>query len=87
MRLPKGITLRITLLGWMVTLVTLGVFVMVIVPEQKREFELSLESKARGVAVSIRGVAAGAAVSKTIPPWWTRRCRFCPATRRLTTWS
>jgi signal transduction histidine kinase/HAMP domain-containing protein len=64
MHLPKGITLRITLLGWMVTLVTLAVFVMVIVPEQKREFELSLESKARGVAVSIRGVAAGAAVSE-----------------------
>ena len=48
----------------MVTLVTLAVFVTVIVPEQKREFELSLESKARGVAVSIRGVAAGAAVSE-----------------------
>jgi two-component system, NtrC family, sensor kinase len=64
MRLPKGIALRITLLGWMVTLVTLAVFVMVIVPEQKREFELSLESKARGVAVSIKGVGAGAAVSE-----------------------
>jgi signal transduction histidine kinase len=64
MRFPKGVALRITLLGWMVTLVTLGVFVAVIVPEQKREFELSLESKARGVAVSIRGVAAGAAVSE-----------------------
>ena len=64
MRFPKGIILRITLLGWMVTLVTLAVFVMVIVPEQKREFELSLESKARGIAVSIRGVAAGAAVSE-----------------------
>jgi signal transduction histidine kinase len=64
MRLPKGITLRITLLGWMVTLVTLAVFVVVIIPEQKREFELSLESKARGVAVSIRSVAAGAAVSE-----------------------
>ncbi|MGJ5819687.1 sensor histidine kinase [Paludibaculum fermentans] len=64
MHMPKGITLRITLLGWLVTLVTLAVFVMVIVPEQKREFELGLESKARGVAVSIRGVAAGAAVSE-----------------------
>src|ERR1035438_7247785 len=64
MRFPKGIALRITLLGWMVTLVTLAVFVMVIVPEQKREFALGLESKARGVAVSIRGVAAGAAVSE-----------------------
>lgn len=64
MRIPKGITLRITLLGWLVTLVTLAVFVMVILPEQKREFELGLESKARSVAVSIRGVAAGAAVSE-----------------------
>jgi signal transduction histidine kinase len=64
MHLPKGITLRITLLGWLVTLVTLAVFVTVIVPEQKREFALSLESKARAVAVSIRGVAAGSAVSE-----------------------
>jgi two-component system NtrC family sensor kinase len=64
MHLLKGITLRITLLGWLGTLVTLAVFVMVIIPEQKREFELSLESKARGVAVSIRGVAAGSAVSE-----------------------
>jgi two-component system, NtrC family, sensor kinase len=62
--LPKGITLRITLLTWVVTLTTLGIFVIVIVPEQKREFELSLESKAKGVAVSIRGVAAGAAISE-----------------------
>lgn len=64
MHMPKGITLRITLLGWLVTLVTLAVFVMVIVPEQKREFEFGLESKARSVAASIRGVAAGAAVSE-----------------------
>jgi signal transduction histidine kinase len=64
MRLSKGITRRITLLGWVVTLVTLAVFVTVIVPEQKHEFQLNLESKARGVAASIRGVAAGAAVSE-----------------------
>ncbi|MFN0172249.1 MAG: ATP-binding protein [Bryobacteraceae bacterium] len=64
MRSPRGITLRITLLGWLVTLITLAVFVMVIVPEQKREFELNLESKARGVAASIKGVAAGAAMSE-----------------------
>ena len=64
MSFPKGIALRITLLGWLVTLVTLAVFVTMIIPEQKREFELGLESKARGVAVSIRGVAAGAAVSE-----------------------
>jgi len=61
---PRGITLRITLLGWAVTLLTLGVFAMVIIPEQKKEFELALESKARGSAASIRGVAAGAAISE-----------------------
>ncbi len=64
MRIPTGIALRITLVGWMVTLVTLAVFVMASVPEQKREFELSLESKARGVAASIKGIASGAAVSE-----------------------
>ncbi|MEO8592046.1 MAG: ATP-binding protein [Candidatus Solibacter sp.] len=64
MRFPTGIALRVTLLGWMVTLLTLGVFVLAIVPEQKREFELGLASKARGVAASIRGAAAGAAVSE-----------------------
>ena len=64
MHLPKGIALRIALLGWTVALVTLAVFVTVMVPGQKREFELSLQSKARGVAVSIRSVAAGAAVSE-----------------------
>ena len=64
MQLPRGIARRITMLGWTVTLFALGVFALVIVPEQKREFKLNLESKARGVAVSIRGVAAGAAVSE-----------------------
>jgi len=34
MRGWNGITLRITLLGWMVTLVTLALFIVVIVPEQ-----------------------------------------------------
>jgi len=63
-RAPKSITLRITLLGWLVTLATLTVFVMAIIPEQKREFALGLQSKARGVAASIRAVASGAAVSE-----------------------
>ena len=64
MRLPKGIKLKITLLGWLVTVVTLAVFVTIIIPEREREFQLGLESKARGIAVSIRGVAAGAAISE-----------------------
>jgi signal transduction histidine kinase len=61
---PRGITLRITLLGWAVTLLTLGVFALVIIPEQRKEFELALESKARGSVASIRGAAAGAAITQ-----------------------
>ena len=61
---PHGITLRITMLVWAVTLFTLGVFVMVIIPRQKTEFERALESRARGNVASIRGVAAGAAVTE-----------------------
>ena len=61
---PRGITLRIALLGWAVTVLTLGVFAAVIVPEKRREFELALASKAQGSVASIRGVVAGAAVSE-----------------------
>ena len=42
-----GITTRTTLLAWTVTLGTLGIFVVIIVPEQKRDLQVGLESKAR----------------------------------------
>lgn len=61
---PRGITLRVALLGWLVALLTLTVFVIGIIPQQKREFTMNLDSKARGVAASIKAVAAGAAVSE-----------------------
>jgi signal transduction histidine kinase len=64
MRFFGGITLRVALLGWLVSLVTLAVFVGVMVPQQKAEFQMNLDSKARGVAASIKAVAAGAAVSE-----------------------
>ncbi|HMJ91617.1 MAG TPA: hypothetical protein VK530_17475, partial [Candidatus Acidoferrum sp.] len=59
-----GITGRITLLSWSVTLLTLLIFVIVIIPEQKRIFERNLESKAHGTAISLQDVAAGAAVNE-----------------------
>jgi two-component system, NtrC family, sensor kinase len=64
MRSLRGITFRVALLGWAVTLVTLAVFVLVSVPQQEIEFRMNLESKALGVAASIKAVAAGAAVSE-----------------------
>ncbi|MDA1316206.1 MAG: ATP-binding protein [Acidobacteria bacterium] len=64
MRLRKGITLRITLMGWLVTLFTLCVFVLGVIPEQLSDLELSLQSKARGIAASMKAVEAGAAISE-----------------------
>jgi len=59
-----GLTLRTALLSWLVTLATLLTFVIVIIPQQKRNFLENLESKAHGVAVSLRDVAAGAVVNE-----------------------
>jgi signal transduction histidine kinase/DNA-binding response OmpR family regulator/HPt (histidine-containing phosphotransfer) domain-containing protein/HAMP domain-containing protein len=59
-----SITQRTALLSWLVTLLTLSFFVIVIIPQQKRIFLENLESKAHGVAVSLHGVAAGAALNE-----------------------
>ncbi len=59
-----GITVRIALLAWVITVLTVSVFVLVTIPEQKQTFEENLESKANGVAASIRDVAAGAVVAE-----------------------
>lgn len=59
-----GITLRTALLSWLVTLATLTLFIAVIIPQQKQTFLENLESKAHGLAVSLRDVAAGAAVNE-----------------------
>lgn len=64
---PLGITLRTALLSWLVTIATLLIFVMVIIPQQKQTFLENLESKAHGVAVSLREVVAGAAVNDDLP--------------------
>jgi len=58
-----SITLRTALLSWLVTISTLLTFVLVIIPEQKRAFLENLSSKANGVAVSLRDVAAGSVVN------------------------
>ena len=60
---PTGITLRITLLAWTVTLGTLAIFVSIIIPEQKRDLRAELQSKASGVAVALQGEVASATVS------------------------
>lgn len=59
-----GIALRIALFSWVITLATLCIFVFITVPRQKETFLRNLESKANSVAVSLRDVAAGAAVNE-----------------------
>ena len=51
-------------LAWTITLVTLGIFVAVMIPEQKRDLRAELESKANGVAVALHGEVAEAAISE-----------------------
>lgn len=59
-----GITLRTALLSWLVTIATVLFFVTIIIPEQKETFLDNLNSKAHGVAVSLRDVLAGAIVNE-----------------------
>jgi signal transduction histidine kinase len=59
-----GITARTTMLAWTVTLATLSIFVVFIIPEQKHDLQVGLESKAQGVAVALQGEVASAAISE-----------------------
>lgn len=63
-RRSMRISLRITLLSWLVAMVTLLIFVLVTIPQQKKIFLQSTESKANSVAVSLHDAAAGAAVNE-----------------------
>ena len=60
----KGIMARIFVLSWLVSILILGIFVIAIIPEQKRDLQEALSSKARGISSSLQGVTAGAALSE-----------------------
>ena len=63
-RKGPGIALRITLLTWMVAMVTLIIFIFVTTPQEKKMFVRQLESRANSVALSLHDEAAGAAVNE-----------------------
>jgi signal transduction histidine kinase len=65
---PTGITRRITLLAWSVSLATLAIFVSIIIPEQKRDLRIQLESQASGVAAALHGEIASAAITEDYSP-------------------
>jgi signal transduction histidine kinase len=60
----SGIMLRIALLTWLITLVTVLVFVVVIIPDQKRIFVENLNSKANAVALAVCNVATWSVVNE-----------------------
>lgn len=62
----RGITIavKIALLTWVVALVTLLIFVVVTIPQQKKVYIDNLFSKSNGLAVSLHDVAAGAAINE-----------------------
>jgi two-component system, NtrC family, sensor kinase len=60
----NGMAVRIALLGWVVTTLTIGVFLAVSLPQRNHEFQMNMQSKAKGVAASIRATVAGAAISE-----------------------
>ena len=57
------ISFRIALFAWLVTLMTIIIFVIVIIPQQQRTFIQNLHSKANSLTVSLREVATGAAIN------------------------
>lgn len=59
-RWRAGIQVRIALLAWLVTILTLLVFIAVILPLQKRTFLQNLESKAYGISISVQDAVADA---------------------------
>jgi two-component system, NtrC family, sensor kinase len=64
LRFLRSIGVRISATCWLVTLLTLGLYVVVNLPQQKKDLRDALKSKAQGVSSSLQDVTAGAAMSE-----------------------
>jgi hypothetical protein len=74
-RLLRSIGVRISATCWRVTLLTLALYVVVNLPQQKRDRPEALKSKAQGVSSSLQDVTAGAAMSEdysTVVDHWVQ---------------
>ena len=63
-RILRSIGVRISATCWLVTLLTLGLYVLVNLPQQKKDLRDALKSKAQGVSSSLQDITAGAAMSE-----------------------
>jgi len=64
LHLGNGITVKITQLAWLVTLLSLSIFIAFNTAEQKLDLQNGLSSKGQSLAVSLGGEVASAAVSE-----------------------
>jgi len=64
MKTSIKITTRTALLAWLVTIVTLAIFALAIIPQQNRTFQENLKSKAYGTTVALRDVVSTAVVNE-----------------------
>jgi signal transduction histidine kinase len=64
LRFLRSIGVRISAMCWLVTLLTLALYVTVNLPQQKKDLLEALKSKAQGVSSSLQDVTAGAAMSE-----------------------
>ncbi|MBL9139000.1 MAG: hypothetical protein JNK85_24235, partial [Verrucomicrobiales bacterium] len=62
-----GIQARTALLSWLIATGTIVVFTLVMIPTQKRTYQQALESKAFGVAASLRDLQGSALVNRDYP--------------------
>jgi two-component system, NtrC family, sensor kinase len=60
----RGFAVRIFGLSWLVSILTLSIFVIAIIPEQKLDLQDALRSKALGISSLLQKVTAGAALSE-----------------------
>jgi signal transduction histidine kinase/DNA-binding response OmpR family regulator len=59
-----GIFFKTAMLSWLVTILTVGMFAAVILPQQKQTFFENLESKARVLSLSLKDLASGAVAAE-----------------------
>ena len=62
-RVVSSIGFRVSATCWLVTLLTLALYVTVSLPQQKKDLRDALRSKAQGVSSSLQDITAGAALS------------------------
>ncbi|HMP72891.1 MAG TPA: response regulator [Kiritimatiellia bacterium] len=63
-RKSLGVAAKTALLSWLITMVTVFLFAVIMIPQQKRTFLQNLDSKARSITVSLQDVTAGAIVTE-----------------------